>query len=262
MLNSLLSEPLALDPSTVQRFDKIYATDLVYVRNCWQLCGDAHCCSFARYKARFKLIARTPFQELPLLPGEYAYLRAKGWLDQFGDHDHKVIEYPLDSGTLKIESIVSRRPHCACDHDTRPVVCRLYPLLPVFTVDGILIGVEAYGIYEELEQLAGLAPACQLTTIPFDELPKFLAITSELAQNPHYLYYLEAYRLTKEHVRAQLLQAKNKHQGDLFSLFEKMLIRKQLIDHTVLKPALQALVDQFHKVYGPQFTLSGTGQTR
>jgi hypothetical protein len=37
-------------------FDKIYATDLVYRPGCWQLCGDAHCCNFNRYRARFKII--------------------------------------------------------------------------------------------------------------------------------------------------------------------------------------------------------------
>jgi hypothetical protein len=248
-------EPPMLDPVIVQSFDKIYATDLVYVSNCWKLCGDAHCCSFARYKAKFKLIARTPFQELPLLPGEYAYLQAKGWLAQFGDHDHKVIEYALDTCTLKIESIISRRPHCACDHATRPIVCRLYPLLPVFTIHGTLSGVETYGIYEELEQIEGLAPACQLTTMPFDELSKFLTITSEIAKNPHHLYYLEAYRLTKAHVRAQLLYAKSTQQDNVFFLFEKMLIRKQVVNHVTLKSTLQTLATQFRAAYGPRFTL-------
>ncbi len=71
-------------------FEQIYATDLVYVPECWKLCGDAHCCNFARYKSRFKMIGCTPFQELPLLPGEYEFLASKNWLNQFGEHDHVV----------------------------------------------------------------------------------------------------------------------------------------------------------------------------
>src|SRR5262245_64791796 len=104
---------------TVDRvmFDEIYATDLRYVTDCWTLCGDAHCCSFSRYKARFRLIAQTPFQELPLLPGEYEFLASKGWLAQFGDYDHKVFEFVLDKRCMRVESIISRRPHCACNHD-------------------------------------------------------------------------------------------------------------------------------------------------
>src|SRR5215475_12212810 len=96
-------------------FDEIYSTDLRYQKDCWTLCGDAHCCSFARYKARFRMIARTPFQELPLLPGEYEYLAEKGWLAQFGDFDHRASEVELGTGCMRVESIISRRPQCACD---------------------------------------------------------------------------------------------------------------------------------------------------
>ena len=236
-----------------QSFEKIYATDLVYVSNCWTLCGDAHCCSFARYKAKFRLIAQTPFQELPLLPGEYEYLGAKGWLAQFGDHDHKVIEYPLADCTLKIEAIVSRRPQCACDHATRPVICRLYPLLPIFRVDGTLVDVETVGMYEALEQIAGLPAACQLQALPFAELQKFLTITGELAGHPMFLYYLAAYRLAKAHVCARL-QGVYKPEQNIFAQFESLLIRKKAFDHATLRPHLETLLAQFRSHYGEQFT--------
>ena len=247
-----------LTHSMWQSFEKIYATDLVYVSNCWKLCGDAHCCSFARYKAKFRLIARTPFQELPLLPGEYEYLQAKGWLAQFGDHDHKVVEYPLDGGNLRVESIISRRPLCACDHDTRPTICRLYPLLPVFTIDGALLEVESVGLYELLEEIEGLAPACQLTALPFNELQKLLVITGELARHPIFLYYLAAYRQTKAHVQSRLLSVKAKQSGTAFALFESLLIRKNLIDHATLKAQLDDLLNQFRIQYGGHFQITTT----
>ncbi len=103
-----------LDEKFEAAFDKIYSTDLVYQPDCWQLCGDAHCCNFSRYKAKFKLIAKNHFQELPLLPGEYDYLETRGCLTQFSDFEHKVIEYTLDHRSIQVESIVSRRPNCAC----------------------------------------------------------------------------------------------------------------------------------------------------
>jgi len=46
-------------------FDTVYSTELVYRSGCWELCKDAHCCHFSRYKHE-----RTQgTQELPLLPG-------------------------------------------------------------------------------------------------------------------------------------------------------------------------------------------------
>ncbi len=236
-------------------FERIYATDLVYVPECWKLCGDAHCCSFARYKSRFKMLARTPFQELPLLPGEYEYLKSRDGLKQFGDHDHKVVEFEIDGYRLKSESIVSRRPNCACDHDIRPTVCRLYPLLPVFDVAGNFVGTEKMGIYEEIEQIAGLDVACQLNSLPFNQLNDFLAITNELSKSWVHLFYLEAYRLTKSHVSLQLANRFEAQERDIFAIFEAGFIRRNLIDSKVLRATLSDLARRFEKQYGDQFKL-------
>lgn len=244
-----------LDDASKELFDKIYATDLVYTPGCWELCGDAHCCSFSRYKRKFKLIGRAHFQELPLLPGEYQYLEHKGWLGQFGDFDHNVTTYALDRGTVKVESIVSRKPDCACYHDTRPTVCRLYPLLPTFDIDGRLTGIENFGIYEELEKLDDMEPACQLTTLPFEELQKFLTICSAIGQSPKTLYYLCAYRLTKEHIRSQLAEALTLQHRTAFEVFEKKLLRNKLIDNIKLKADLTSLAENFRTHYGNRFQL-------
>lgn len=241
-----------IDDATRHTFERLYATDLVYVRDCWKLCGDAHCCSFSRYKSRFRIMAQTSFSELPLLPLEYEFLQEKGWLAQFGDYDHKVTEYPLSDYTLTIHSIISRRPNCACDHATRPVVCRLYPLLPVFSVDGTCAGVETLGIYEELEQIGGLPPACQLESMPFDQLPKFLSFAGELAKSPQFLFYLEAYRLAKA-AASERIRAAYTPERDVFSVFEALFLRKRVFDHDSLKANLETLLERFRGHYGDAY---------
>lgn len=237
-------------------FERIYATDLVYVPDCWQICSDAHCCNFLRYKKRFKMIARTPFQELPLLPGEYEFMTSKGWLKQFGDYDYKVIEFPLNGHSLKIESIVSRKPNCACEHNTRPTICRLYPLLPIFDITGRLIGTESMGIYEEMERIAGLETACQLTSLPFEQINKFLAIVVELSKNPLHLYYLEAYRITKQQVSERLVARFLSSNRDVFAVFESGFIRRNLVDSEQLRIELNRLSRRFQNKYGDRFQLN------
>lgn len=239
-----------------QMFDEIYSTDLRYLPECWKLCGDAHCCSFSRYKSRFKIMGRTPFQELPLLPGEHEYLSRKGLLRQFGDHEHRSFDVGLDTGTIRVETIVSRRPHCACDQDTRTTVCRLYPLLPLYELDGTLIGAEPLGIYEVLEDLQALSPACRLTDLPFGELNKFLRLTSAIARSPLALFYVMAYRIAKEHVRERLRDAHSRSTGDIFQLFEGMLLRRKLTDQGKLKAELNSLAARFRDHYGTSFSLA------
>lgn len=236
-------------------FDVIYATDLRYLSECWRLCGDAHCCSFARHKARFRLIGRKPFQELPLLPGEYEHLASRGWLAQFGEHEHKVTEVALHAGRMRVESIVSRRPQCACDQATRTTICRLYPLLPVFDVEGRVVGAESIGIYEVLEDLQGLPPACQVTSLPFEELQKFFTIANAIGHDPTALFYVMAYRVAKHHLRARLSEAREGATVDMFLLFERMWLRGKLMDSAALHTELNLLADQFQRRYGESFSL-------
>ena len=138
---------------------------------------------------------------------------------------------------------------------TRPTICRLYPLLPVFDDDGRVTGLERMGIYDELERMDALQPACRVTSVPFDELQKFLRISAEIGRHPKALYYIAAYRLVKEHICTRLTIAKQEYSGNSFTLFEKALIQKRLLDHYELKNQLISLAQRYEARYGIPFTL-------
>ena len=231
-------------------FETIYATDLVYVPDCWRLCGDAHCCSFARHKARFRLIGSGGGQELPLLPGEYAFLRDRGWLAQFQDHEHRAYDYVYPGGVLRVETILSRRAGCACDHGTRPTICRLYPLVPVYDPDGAVVSVHHGGVYEALERQAGLDPACRLEAIPFPELQKFLAVAAAIARDPAALFHVSAYLVALRHLEARLAALRGDASADVFRLFESNLLTGRLLDHDRLREDLGRLARRFEDRYG------------
>jgi hypothetical protein len=186
-------------------FESLYAIDLVYRAGCHSRCGDAFCCNFARHKQHFSFLGRRPMQELPLLAGEYEWLAARGWLAQFGEHEHREFSLALPDGrSIHADSIVSTRAGCACDHATRPVICRLYPLLPVFDVDGRLTGVESLTIYDEIERIAGAPRSCKVDDLPFDQLDLWLRFTAVLARRPAWLFQLAAYRVLKQRGRRRL----------------------------------------------------------
>ncbi|MBL8329572.1 MAG: hypothetical protein JNJ71_12010 [Rubrivivax sp.] len=239
-----------LSPALAAIYETVYATDLVYVKDCWKLCGDAHCCSFQRYKSRYRILAQHPFQELPLLPGEWAWLQRSGWAAQFEPCEFRVQATPVAGRLVQHESVISRRTGgCACDHATRPTICRLYPLLPRFDLQGQLVGVERTGLYEEMERIGGLPSACRLEQLPFDQLPAFLALTAALASSPLLRWHLEAYRLTKAHV-AQRLQARvQAGTGDVFQAFEAGFLRRALIDKPALHAELAALMTDFDRAW-------------
>jgi len=201
-------------------------------------------------------MGRTHFQELPLLPGEYEFLDENGWLAQFREFEHKVVEYSLDHRIVRAESIVSHRPNCACDRDTRTTICRLYPVLPVLDISGRLVGVDRIGIYEELEKLGDLTPACQVDAVPINELGKFLTIINAIATSPIAIYYLMAYRLTKTHVFERLAEQRGQSNADVFRQFELAFLRQRLFDHEILRRDLIGLADAFETKYGERFKLA------
>jgi hypothetical protein len=117
-------------------------------------------------------------------------LSQRGYLKQFGDFDHREMTYAFGDRSIKIESIISRRPHCACDHGTRTTICRLYPLMPAFDVGGRLTGIDTVGTYEVLEKEEGLARACRVDSLPFEQMAKFISITALISADPKALFYI------------------------------------------------------------------------
>jgi hypothetical protein len=240
----------------IQSFDRIYATDLAYATECWKLCGDGHCCNFSRYKSSFKFLGKEHLQELPLLPGEYEYLQHRNWLPTFANSDRRTITYDLDLGRLNIDFLLGKTKTCNCAHDTRTTTCRLYPLLPLFDIEGCLTGVDKnFGYFEELEQLDNLPRACKLENIPFEELPKLLAIAAEIARFPKRLFYVMAYAVTKQHARQQLQMMLAKRPGSAFVTFEGAFLVKRLLDQSTLRPQLNNLAARFKAHYGDHFVL-------
>ena len=242
-----------------EMFETIYATDLVYAPDCWKLCGDAHCCNYSRYKSKLVTIGRHP-QELPLLPGEYEFLRRKGWLDRFPGTTHRVIQYPLGQGVMQLEFIVGSNGSCACEHATRTTTCRLYPLTPLFDIDGRVTGVETdFGIYEELEKLDALPRACKVESVPFTELGKFLSIAAAIGRNPVALFYLTAYQVAKAHAVERLWRARAAQPAtvtvDAFRLFEGLFALQRLFDQSELRPRLETMAAEFRRRYGARFQL-------
>ncbi len=244
--------PLPEDVRSV--FATVYDTDLVFKPDCWRLCGDAHCCSFTRHKTKFRLMAKEAGQDLPLLPGEREFLCENGWDKQFGEHEFRIATHEVAGRSLRIESMVSKRPMCACDHATRTTVCRLYPLVPQYEVNGQMTGTEPLGIYEELEMLDGLAPACQITGLEFPQLNLFLKLAQTLASQPVLLFYLMAYRVTKHHAARSVAAKKAAApEQSAFRLFETAYLRRQIVNQAVLDQEITDLLTAFSNHYGQRF---------
>ena len=261
----MIAVSIAPDKPSASRFaptfQAIYSTDLVYAPDCWKLCGDAHCCNFGRYKTQMHVLGKSHNQELPLLPGEMDFIRARGWAPRFGSFEHRVIDFPLAAGTMKLEFLVGGTGSCLCPHDARTTVCRLYPLWPVFDLNGRTIDIDKnFGIFDEIEQIDSLERACKITAVPLAELSKFLAIATAIASNPTQMFYVMAFHRAKAHAVRQLRAARaTLKPGQTVStlrMFEGLFALKRLINQDELRRELDELAAQMKLRYGDTFTVA------
>lgn len=237
-------------------FDHIYATDLTYVPDCYKLCGDAHCCNYTRYKQQFVFGRKQHSQELPLLPGELEYLTEKNFLGQFEDYSVREVDFPIAQGVIRYRAIVSKRRGCACNHETRPAACRLYPLFPQYDVSGAVVGVEdGGGIYDDLERIGRLPRACQVSSVPVGAMSKFIALAAHLGSDPIVAFHMEAFRMARAAAAASVEAAVGTSGRSVFRTFETLLLRSQLFDVAKLRADLEALCSRFAARHGDRFRL-------
>jgi hypothetical protein len=98
-------------------------------------------------------------------------------------------------------------------------------------------------MYEELESIEGLVPACKLESLPFDQLNLFLGLAKALGDDPLLRFYLLAYRQAKRHAFDRLRAARDPAVS-AFRQFELSLLRGRLFDHPRLKGELTSLLGE------------------
>jgi Fe-S-cluster containining protein len=241
-------------------FDVIYSTDLVYGHECWRLCGDAHCCQFARYQ-----IGKIR-QVIILLPYEYAYMKKRGYLEQYSNYEHVFREYELDWATIRFEqlSIESGPGECSCIHDIRPTTCRLYPMLPLYELGIGLVGIQPhYALEDELEKVVGLPTTCRVEGLSPSELSRYLKIANAIASEPNCMFHVMAYERARVHVQNALVQRQKDPNSKIAPSPEGIarsvktlgieLMMGSLFDIQNLKTELNNLARGFVEMYGSNF---------
>jgi hypothetical protein len=250
-----------LEPRFSHVYDEIYATDLVFRPGCWTLCGDGHCCHFSRYKSELD----SGFHEIPLLPGEWQYLNDKGHIGQYADYRRLTLEVQLATGILAYESLRIPTSLCPCSHDIRPTICRLYPLLPLYSPTAGLIGIDTrVTLFDVIEEVLDLPRGCRIDDIPLSEMRKFMELTRALGSEPVLVFHLMAYKLVKDVFRRGLQQmvaadgrpAESRDElAERISAYQRDLVVK-VVNWTAVKAELNDLGNQFRSIHGPSFKLS------
>jgi hypothetical protein len=118
----------------------IHNRPLISVPDCWKLCGGGFCCSNNHPDFQFRLMPRGGAGTVVIyLQDEYRWLRANGHAI-CGEEDGAEIT-AFEFGFGGPWPLVLRHARCSylgrCNGViTKPLLCRAYPFIPVFGVDG------------------------------------------------------------------------------------------------------------------------------
>ncbi len=191
-------------------------------------------------------------QELPLCPGELDDLERVGRRAQFGDHRIRSTEVCAGARTFRFPTIVSRKTGCACEHATRPAICRRYPILPIVDVDGAICGLDRIGLYDVLEMVSGQDRICRMDSASPGELAKLRRLTDATTRSSAGTFALIAVKIVQDHVCARLCDmVARAPTSSVYSLFELALLRGTLFDQADLSRNLEIAVALIETERGP-----------
>ncbi|MFK8114803.1 MAG: hypothetical protein AB8B91_21560 [Rubripirellula sp.] len=238
-----------------ETFDVVFATDLVYQADCWKLCGDGHCCHFSRYK---KNSSEQDYQSLPLLAGEYEYMKRRGYLQQYSEMELQRTSIDVEDGEWNIDMLRVRvDASCPCDHNLRPTVCRIYPLWPIFSAQQGLVGISTSpSQFEVMEKLGGLESACKVSGTSFAEFQKFLAICTAISANPRVMFSVMMMGLCRDLFEEKLHTTMQTHKVNMFQAMAMQVKENAFVDEAECSRQTSAMVSEFKTKFGSRFSLT------
>ena len=203
-------------PDTVD-WAAILGGTFLYEDSCWTTCNGGFCCSNNHPDFDFQLIP-TQGTTLLYMEAEYEFDRAHGKVPEFETHRQPPHELCLDFGGPRPLRLIQTPCHllgkCHGVID-KPLLCRLYPFIPVLDVEGEVTDLVPASVFEltfdviggprpartedggdvPLEVLGAASP-CTVRTRKQDYLTRWQKYPAELGplHHPYVILYTQAAR--------------------------------------------------------------------
>ena len=145
-----------MEKPSAEIWERIHGISFLSVPDCWKRCGGGFCCNNTHELVSFRAIPEGQ-QSFPVLEDEYAYLKSNGFLAPEMLANARRMSLALDNGrTASVRMVTCRQKgHCVIP-DKRPLICKIYPFIPIPGIDGTISGFELGSVFDEMFHLPGL----------------------------------------------------------------------------------------------------------
>lgn len=236
-------------------WERIHAASYLSIPNCWEKCGGGFCCNNRHELVRFRAIPQGQ-QSFPMLEDEFIYLRENGFLAPEMITSARVMSVTLPNGKTASARMVTCRQKGRCfSVDKRPLICKIYPFIPVPGEDGSITGFELGSVFDEMFHLAGLPSPCAVLE---EDSAKLKAELAEkigfIFEMPYFIFYFSAFTIIAQHLRTRFAQ---QYSGDpsadypaFFREFELLYMGGKLFSAETIREQLQTLYTSLERRYG------------
>ncbi|MGA7323955.1 MAG: hypothetical protein WBX25_05630 [Rhodomicrobium sp.] len=216
----------------------IHSRPLIAVPDCWKLCGGGFCCANSHPDFQFRLMPPGGAGTVVIyLEDEYAWMRANGHIVCGEEHGASAPAFEFDFGGPR--PLVLRHSRCSylgrcAGAITKPLLCRAYPFMPVFGLDGALEDVLPASIIDATLHLKEGRRAC-----PIDDrnrLEAALVNDVELLaalRHPYIVFHTQAAAAFMESYRERLLAWEGFHHlsgPGFWQAWEMAYLGRRLVD--------------------------------
>jgi len=238
-------------------WEAIHAQDFIYEDQCWTSCNGGFCCSNNHPDFAFQLIP-TNGTTIIYLEDEYEWLSRHGTVP--GPHNMGSVPNSLtfEFGAPRPLSLLQLPCHllglCKGVID-KPLLCKLYPMLPILAADGTLEDVSPASIFDLTMAIKGIQTPCTIVAKRAVYLARWRSAVSPLKalRHPYLILYLRAAKHFAD-IYTEKLRGSAKLQDlsgkDFWKIWELQYLSGQLIDTDELARRVRTTYDELVARYG------------
>lgn len=229
----------------------------LYEGNCWTTCNGGFCCSNNHPDFKFQLMP-TEGTTILYMEDEYEYLCQDGQVGEASLDWPEPQTMSLDYGGIRPLMIY----HTPCrllglceGKIDKPLLCKLYPFLPIFFADGRLETLAPASIFELTFEILASQTPCTIMSKAVAYLERWRYHPDQLAplRHPYIMLYLQAVKHFAEIYREKLLTNKKlagKTGKEFWSAWELQYLGGRLVDHGEWKMRVAASCRELTDRYG------------
>jgi hypothetical protein len=239
-------------------WEKIHQETFLLEDGCWATCNGGFCCSNNHPDFAFQLIP-TQGTTILYMEEEYRWLAAHGKVFDPGTPEGTPHSVSIDFGGPRPLSVVQfpcrLLGRCPGVID-KPLLCKLYPMLPVLGADGGLEDILPASIFELTMATLGLKSPCTVLDKKqhyfrrWQDAPGCL----EVLNHPYIIFHLQAARHFAA-IYAEMLAASEALRGLGGKVFWRMweieYLLGNLIDAGLLAERIRRSYEELVRTYGP-----------